>query len=193
MPQSDPLFFIALLLPQEVGEEVAGIKKEFADRYNSKYAVRVIPHITLQEPFRLSPDNIPGLVKKLEAFSQHQYPFNLSLDGFGAFNNPERKVIYINVTSEKLLSHLHKNLKHFLRTKMEFSDELLRSKYTPHVTVAYRDLEKEAFEKAWPVFKLRPFKADFPVDSFYLLKHSGGHWQKVSGFRLSAYQYDLFA
>ncbi|HYH56576.1 MAG TPA: 2'-5' RNA ligase family protein [Anseongella sp.] len=187
------MYLIALLLPDDLASRVSDIKREFAERYNCRYALNVVPHITLQEPFRCAPGKLPDLVNYLEGFSQYQYSFNLKLEGFGAFNNPEKRVIYINVKSEKLLSHLHKNLKFLLRTRMHFSEELTRSRYTPHVTVAYRDLDKEAFEKAWPVFRTRPFSAEFPVNTFCLLKHSGGRWQKLSEFSLAAYQYDLFA
>lgn len=187
------LYFIALLPPADIAQKVTELKKEFADRYHSSYALKVLPHITLQPPFTFSGLKARELEKHLTAFAREQYPFDLQLQGFGAFNNPVKKVIYVNVISNKLLRLLHKNLKTMLKEKMQFTEGSTRSKYVPHMTIAYRDLKNEFFDKAWPVFRKRPFSASFPVDRFYLLKHNGAKWEPLAEFKLSALEHTLFA
>lgn len=49
---SDALYFIALVLPSPLYEEVTRLKEYFRDRYNSKAALRSPPHITLHMPFK---------------------------------------------------------------------------------------------------------------------------------------------
>ncbi|MFM7858912.1 MAG: 2'-5' RNA ligase family protein, partial [Flammeovirgaceae bacterium] len=54
--------------------------------------------------------------------------------------------------------------------------------FQPHVTIAFRDLRKPMFERAWEEFKHRNFKAEFTVDSIALLKHNGKHWNVIMEF-----------
>lgn len=46
------LYFIALLPPAAVAEEITIFKHYIAQHYSSRRALRVMPHITLKAPFK---------------------------------------------------------------------------------------------------------------------------------------------
>ena len=50
MPDTS-LYFIAIIPPEEIATEITSFKQEMANIYNSKKALRVMPHITLKAPF----------------------------------------------------------------------------------------------------------------------------------------------
>lgn len=58
--------------------------------------------------------------------------------------------------------------------------------FHPHLTLAFRDLKKPEFYKAWEEFKDRKFNAGFVVNSISLLKHDGMQWQLFKELGLNA-------
>ena len=65
MKPSANLYFIALLPPVEVAEEVTEIKQFFARNYNSRAALKSPPHVTLQPPFAWEVDRLETIGKPL--------------------------------------------------------------------------------------------------------------------------------
>ena len=159
------------------------------DQYNSSYAFHKISHITLQKPFRLDDigkknDN-PN--KKLEKINRcladvthHVTPFVIKLSGFGHFGN---KVLYIKISPNKTLFKLRDILQSSLKERLHFSSSMLgRSSFTPHVTIANRDLTKKNFERAWPNLKDRSFEHSFTCNCFWLMKHDKKKWVPFKKF-----------
>ncbi|HBE17158.1 MAG TPA: 2'-5' RNA ligase [Cyanobacteria bacterium UBA11149] len=169
MSNDNQLFFIALLPPQEVQEYANNIKQYFAQNYHSQAAFKAPPHITLQPPFKWQVDDMPTLEQSLSNFAKNQNPVPIILKGFGAF---KPKVIYINVikTPELMMvqQYLMKSLEESLGILSPDSEE--RS-FSPHITVAYRDLTKDNFRAAWPEFKQRELEFRFTVSQLTLLVH----------------------
>ncbi|MDZ7681592.1 MAG: 2'-5' RNA ligase family protein [Fodinibius sp.] len=57
--------------------------------------------------------------------------------------------------------------------------------FTPHMTVAYRDLSPDNFERAWEDFQDRSFDYSFEVNSIVLLKHDYQRWKPFYEFNFS--------
>lgn len=171
MPQS--LYYIAVIPPGPIAEEVKSIKQEFASRYNSSRALRSPAHITLQAPFWSDPSSEIPLTEKLKMFCNGRESFRVQLSDFSRF---DKRVIFADVTANEKLHQLHKDLMYFLRDKLNFPASGTSLSFHPHMTVAYRDLTPEMFTKAWEEFKLREFKAEFEVKSISLLKHNRKEW-----------------
>jgi 2'-5' RNA ligase len=55
--------------------------------------------------------------------------------------------------------------------------------FKPHLTIAFRDLKKSQFPKAWEFYKHRPFKSACEIDGISLLKHDGKQWQSEREFK----------
>jgi 2'-5' RNA ligase len=178
------IYFIALLPNAEVGKEIIRLKQEFADHYDARKALRVLPHITLQAPFTAKPYLEDALCTELCAFAAAEAPFEIRLDGFGAIHLKNRRVLFINVEKDPAITALHKKLVGFLRKEFGFSSMLARYGYNPHISVAMNDLKGRELEAAWDEYRDKPFEATFRVNNLYIFRHTGTSWEVLQKCRL---------
>ncbi len=178
------LYFIGIVPPSPVFEKALVIKQHFYDRYRSKGALKSPPHITLHMPFKWEEHKEEKLVDLLNEFISECpiKPFELRLKNFDCF---EPRVIFIAVEKSESLFLLQQELKRFCKTNLNlFNATYKEHAYHPHLTVAFRDLKKPDFYKAWDEFKNKPFVGNFIVNEFVLLKHNGQVWEKFRSFSL---------
>ncbi len=179
------LYFIAIVPPSEICEEITKIRQNFADRFYSKYALKVIPHITLKAPFKF-PAKFHSLLSQW--FGQTPViikPFQQELKNFGCFANRNKPVIFIQPVMNESLLFLHNHvIDHFIKAFPEDPLMNLELKYNPHITVAYRDLLPEQFKLAWKEYRLKEYAATFEVNSFHLLQHNVKQWNSILKFTL---------
>ncbi len=172
--------FIALLPPAEVQKEATKIKQYFKDVYNSKAAFKSPPHVTLQPPFEWEIEKLPRLIEELEQFSQGQTPFSMTLKGFAAF---KPRVIYINVLKSQEILSLQQQLMFHLETSLKIVHQTSKNRpFSPHLTVAFRDLTKPNFYQAWSEFQDKDIYFNFLIDKLTLLIHNGQRWEVSSTF-----------
>ena len=175
------LCFIALLPPPEVQAEANAIKAHFAEAYESFHAQKSPPHITLKAPFKWPIEQLPNLKTTLEEFSQNQSAVPVTLSGFGAF--PPR-VIYVHLEKTPDLLAMEKALLSNLEDKLGLVDRVAQSRsFVPHMTVAFRDLSKSNFRKAWAIYQEKRFDYQFTVNELTLLLHNGKFWEVGETFR----------
>ena len=162
------LFFIALLPPADTQKEVTEIKQYFADVYNSKAALKSPPHITLQPPFNWEVARLPELTAVANLFAHDRSSFSVSLDGFAAF---KPRVIYVDVVRTEPLLEIQKALMNELESTLNIVHRPSKTRpFAPHMTVGFKDLNKENFYKAWEDFKGREFQANFIASELTLLQ-----------------------
>lgn len=180
---SENLYFIAIIPPEPVYGEALALKQHLKDAYNSKAALNSPPHITLHMPFKWKERKENELINNLEAFSLTQNAFEIKLNNFSAF---EPRVIFIDVLKDEKLELLQKHLKRFCKVKLNlFNADYKEFAFHPHLTLAFRDLKKPEFYKAWEEFKDKKFETTFNVESIVLLKHDGMEWQLFKDFLLN--------
>lgn len=174
------LYFIAILPRSSQQELVTDIKKEIADKYHSKAALKSPPHITLQPPFQLEEARENEFLEKVKDFAREQNAFELHMNGFGSF---KPRVIYVKVGQCDALDALHDKLTLYLENNFGISENLRKSrKYHPHMTVGFSDLSKTEFWQAWDNFKNRPISFSFMADHLALLRHNGKTWDVYRKF-----------
>lgn len=177
-------YFIAIIPPSPVYEEALQLKEYFRDNYNSKASLNSPPHLTLYMPFRMKEKKEAELVEKLARFAKGRQAFQMTLRNFSCFSP---KVIFIDVETNPELHALHQELHRYCRTELNLHNATDKEQpFYPHLTLAFRDLKKPNFEKAWQEFRDKEFHADFAVDSITLLKHTGKLWQALRSFPLAA-------
>lgn len=183
MNQSKHLFFIALLPPQDIQDQATEIKEYFAQNYKSKHALKSPPHITLQPPFEWSLNEVSALKECLRTFAQTQIPIPITLKGFGAF---VPRVIYINVLKTPELLAVQKKLMTYLEESLGIVDQVSKTRpFSPHMTVAFKDLTRQKFRIAWNEFEHREFEHEFIASHLTLLIHEGKKWNIHDEFPLS--------
>lgn len=173
-------YFLAIIPPEPIHDYTLDQKSYIKDRYNSKAALRSPPHITLHMPFELRASKKEMLGQMLEQFTKDQKNFNMSLKGYGCF---EPRVIFINVENSKRLQNLHISLSELLKKEFNIFNASHKGRaYHPHLTVAFRDLKKNAFYEAWEEFKDKRYEQSFEVNSISLMKHNGSIWEVYNSF-----------
>ena len=179
---TERLFFVALLPPENVQQKATKIKEYFSQVYHSRAALKSPPHITLQPPFKWNLADLPILQQHLQEFAQSKAPIPLSLDGFGSFR---QRVIYINVIKTPELIAIQRQFWKYLESSLGIIDEMAKKRpFSPHLTVAYRDLTRDNFQKAWSEFTDKEFLFEFIIPQLTLLIHNGKHWQICDNFTL---------
>jgi 2'-5' RNA ligase len=182
-------YFIAIIPPSPVYEEIWKLKQYFHEKYNTRAALNSPPHITLHMPFQWKMHKEESLVEQLGAFIKRFDPFKVCMDNFSSF--PPR-VIFINVVKDEILENIQKNLQRFCRRELNlFNANYQDGPFSPHVTLAFRDLDKQVYKSAWDEFKDKEYKAEFVADKIALLKHDGKAWHVFKTFNLeSSYSTD---
>ena len=176
------MYYIAVLPPLAIREEIRGFKEEVRARFNSGHALRSPAHITLQMPFHFEEAQEPILFEKLAELAREFTPVDCILDGFGHFGN---SVIYVDVLAGRELSDFRRLLQDMLRASFGFSERQLPGRFHPHITIANRDLTRENFQPCMDAFKDRKYYREFPATGYALLKHHGDHWQICREFPFS--------
>lgn len=180
MLQSQRLYFIALLPPEEIQDYANQIKQYFADKYDSCHAQKSPPHITLQPPFEWADTEVLALEKCLEDFASRQKSVPITLSGFAAF---APRVIYINVVRSPELLTLHADLMAHLESHLGIVDRVGKTRpFAPHMTVAFKDLTRQNFKAAWSEFEKRELHFEFTASNLTLLLHDGKWWNATTEF-----------
>ncbi|SKB16181.1 conserved hypothetical protein [Planktothrix sp. PCC 11201] len=180
MKTSEKLFFLALLPPQPIQDHITEIKHYFAQTYNSCHALKSPPHITLQPPFKWLIEDLPTLEQHLTTFAINHTPIPITLSGFNAF--PPR-VLFVDVIKTPELINLQQQLMDNLAQQLNIVDEVSKKRsFSPHITVAFKDLSRIAFKAAWLEFAQRPIYFEFTVPQLTLLIHNGQTWNIKTQF-----------
>jgi len=180
MVKSKSLFFIALLPPISIQEQVNQIKQYFAFRYASSAAQKSPPHITLQPPFEWERESREILAETLFDFASQRLSIPITLSGFAAF---APRVIFVNVKKTPELLSLQADLAQKMQTTLGIIDQRSQGRpFAPHMTVAFKDLTKQNFKAAWPEFENQPFNAEFTPTQLTLLIHDSGRWNICQEF-----------
>lgn len=123
---------------------------------------------------------MPDLEACLSRFASGRKAVPVILRGFGAF--PPR-VIYINVLKTQELLALQFDLMAHLETQLGIVDPVSQTRtFSPHMTVAFRDLTKQNFKAAWPEFQQRQLDLEFTATQLTLLIHDGKRWNTSTEF-----------
>ncbi|WP_325315694.1 2'-5' RNA ligase family protein [Microcoleus sp. PH2017_28_MFU_U_A] len=184
MHLSKQRFFIALVAPDDIQEQITEIKLYFADRYNSRGALNSPPHITLQPPFERPAADVAQLEESLRAFTANRLPIPVTLSGFAAF---APRVIYADVVKSPQLLEIQTDLMSYVAANLGIVDRISQTRsFVPHMTVAFRDLTEENFQTAWLEFAARELHFQFTAAALTLLLHDGSRWNISQQFPLGA-------
>ena len=167
------MYFLAIVAPEAINEQVLEWKHYMRDHYSCTVALRSPAHITLIPPFWMDASLEDELQHDAAAFSQQHHPFNITLNGFDAFNP---KVIFVKVDENEALHQLKSSLEDFLLEKRRYPFKKETRPYHPHVTIANRDLRKKDFAPAFAHFRALPYIITFEAHELALLKHDGTQW-----------------
>lgn len=163
------LYFIAVVPHKELRQKARVFSKDFAERFNSIKSFENFPHITLIKPFHFDENQEEILMGNFSEMNLKSSPFEVILKNFGCFPNKDKPVIFIKPESSTELQLLYDEV----QPMMKFHSY---AKIHPHLTVAYKDLSPENFQKAWAEYQTKTFEDSFLVDKICLFKHENKKW-----------------
>lgn len=181
---NENLYFIAIIPPDIVSEKIIDFKKDFSARFNSHKALKVMPHITLKTPFKLPFTDHAHLLSWFRKLYITEKSFKIELKNFGAFINWQRPVIFVHPIINTPLYVLQKEIITSFNSSFPGRIHELERKFKPHITVAYRDLTSEMFQKACKEYLLKEYDAVFEVNNFHLLQHDKNKWNIIDTYLL---------
>ncbi len=167
------MYYVALVLPQDINEQVLEWKEFFRDRYGCTVALKSPAHITLVPPHWMPVAAETELIHQIDLFAQVQSSFPLSTRGFSSF---KPRTIFVAVQHSEALQQLKQNLDGALTAHPTLNIKKEHRPFHPHITLATRDLQKHQYFEAWPLFKNKAFNMDWKVNGISLLRHNGRHW-----------------
>lgn len=172
------LYFVALIPPDDIAEEVKAFKELAASRFHSRRALASPAHITLQPPFKWSENRIAEITRLLEEFAPTIAPFEQELRDFSCF---KPRVVFVGVVLNDALKNLAARLQDTLRPLLG-EENIDARPYHPHMTVAFKDLKPYWFYRAWEYFSAQSYTRTFTANAICLLKHNGKEWEVVRVF-----------
>jgi 2'-5' RNA ligase len=185
MPYLENLYFIAIIPGRELREKITAIKQDFATRFNSSKALKVYPHITLKAPFKYPSNAHQRVMDWFENLQINQQPFAIELKDFGAFHNKNNPVIFIHPETNTQLLNMQQEIIKDFKTFLPAMAHPTDLKFSPHVTVAYRDLDANNFKKAWQEYQYKKFDGLFDINAFYLMQHDSKKWNIIATHNLN--------
>ncbi len=167
------LYFVAIIPPEPLKKQIQELKYFFAKKYSTRKSLNSPPHITLIPPFDLDMFDENKVKAQLEIFAKTIIPFQIIINGFGSF---KPNIIFLKIENCEQLSLLHRQLDEVFHLDCKTKEK--RNKiFSPHITIAFRDLSSTMFLKAWENYATKAFHALFNVENLFLLKHNGKFWE----------------
>jgi len=125
---------------------------EISKKFNVRGATRnrAVPHVTLFGPFSTRDEKqvVSSLVSALKSYEN--VPFMVK--GFGYFDNPKGKVIYLDVKPSNRLQDLRRDIAQSLRRIANRANFDESYNFSFHATLAFKDIDKK-FERIWGYLK----------------------------------------
>ena len=171
-----PLYFIAIVAPEKIDEQVIQWKKHMLDNFGCKAALRSPAHITLIPPFVMKEETEEALGASLKEFSDKQKPFKIKLLDFSNFRP---RVIFVQVIKSKMLTQLKYEMEEFMEQSRLFAFRKETREFHPHITLANRDLQKKDFSTAWQYFEKKSYTGSFIAQGISILKSLPEGWRVI--------------
>ncbi|MDU0370250.1 2'-5' RNA ligase family protein [Hymenobacter endophyticus] len=174
------LYLVALLLPEEVSQQVWALKQEVHQLTDSRNAIRLPPHITLIPPLRQPPEFAGQATRLLASFAAAHHACRVQLHDFRWF---QQRTLYVAVTEAAELHELHSALYQLCGRQLLPVPQSTRP-FVPHVTLATRDLPPAQVPALRAVFEERRLHAPAVLQQLVLFRHDGQVWQREAEFHL---------
>nr|WP_262894869.1 2'-5' RNA ligase family protein [Hymenobacter guriensis] len=161
--------------------QVWALKQEVHARTGSRNAVRLRPHITLWPPVHRPVEFARQAAEVLAEFAASETEFTVGLQDFAWFGS---RTLFISVNSPETLKNFNQRLAQWCRLH-QLDIPLENRPFTPHMTLATRDLPADKVPELQKIFAGRNYAAQFSVQQLTLFEHRGTAWEVAAEFCLS--------
>ncbi|WP_416437821.1 2'-5' RNA ligase family protein [Phnomibacter sp. MR] len=177
LPEGFALFYIAIICPEDINNQLRDYKEHMFQRYGCKAAGKSPAHITIVPPFRAEEDLMPNLLDYVTTFNIGIAPFNIDLTGYGNFGD---RVLFVDVAPNQSLLQLEQECMQEFAEKFPSIIFGMKPPFNPHVTIATRDIPEGKLQEAKDFFEANhPFAQQFEAKELRLVKLDHGNWNVV--------------
>lgn len=170
------LYFVAIVLPEELNKEIKVFKNLMLQKWSSSVALKSPAHITLIPPFWMAEIGEENLLQDLDTLCKNIYPFDISTNNFAAF---KPRTIFIEPMLHEPLKKLKQTVDTFCKTHTQYGAKPDTQPFHPHITIATRDLHKRAFAEAWSLFENKKYEVQFEAKGLSVLRHNITNWDVI--------------
>jgi 2'-5' RNA ligase len=160
-------FWVGVILPKKISNEMLKIQKKISEKYETHHDLesKIGPHFTIIYQENVNEKDFKKIEKVVKEISKKTEPFKAEIKGIRRFY--KNRVIYAKVAKSKELNNLHKKLSYKLR---KFGKIRLLRLFTPHITLAYKDITKENYREAFKEFRNKKIFYVFELNRIYIGK-----------------------
>lgn len=173
-----PKYFIAVLPPFSISQEIIEFQKEIELHFGSLHAQKAPPHITLIPPFDCKVEKLKAFKENLISFLTDESFSNLiiQLDNFQRF---ESRTLFIDVAKSEPFEKFCKDLKLFFNAQKIIKQRSEKHYFVPHITIANKDIKKRDFKLAWEHFKSKKYERSFNFNEICFLELKDQKWEVI--------------
>lgn len=166
--------FVGVLVPERLADIVVDCRSWMTEYFGCRSGYRTAPHITLVAPFAAAdPDSGVELKSALYGWAKTAKPFEARVTGFGAF---AERTVYAHIDENPYWLEWHEGLTRALKDACPRAIPARKEKFTPHLTVANRDIPRGGVPLALAHFAEMELHEEFAVDSAALFVWRNGAW-----------------
>lgn len=176
------MYFVAIVLPDELNKEILQWKQYMFDNYNCKVGLKSPAHITLIPPFWMDPQNEQAFISDVDAIAGQLQPFQIHTNNFSSF---KPRTIFVDVLKNEQLDALKKTTDTFFQQHNPYGLKIDTRPFHPHITIATRDLFKKDYHAVWPKFAYEEYKRVWEANALSILKHNKKTWDILHTSTLS--------
>ncbi|MFC3880129.1 2'-5' RNA ligase family protein [Algoriphagus namhaensis] len=175
-------YFLAIVPEGDIQQKALSLKEEICDKHGVKYALKSPAHVTLKMPFVFNEAKEPELISKIGDFLKGYPIFDIRIDGVRTFGN---RVIFWDVKADASLFKLQSELNLFCKRELKLVDELADRNYTPHMTIAFKDLKPVKFDPVFELIRENAIFQNYSVSDISVLKKVDGRWKELERISLA--------
>jgi 2'-5' RNA ligase len=153
---------------------VRDLQVKMYELFGTKEVLKLEPHFTLKYKFDI--DDLAAAEQYFDELASQTKPFEATASGIGTFKS---NVVFLDIAKNRTLTSLHgKILSDVNKRFSALSSELEGEKLHFHITLAYKDINDETFQKIKKYFGGRDIKLQFSVQQIgmYLLPKPEDQW-----------------
>ncbi|HPS43993.1 MAG TPA: 2'-5' RNA ligase family protein [Treponemataceae bacterium] len=175
IPGAAQTHFVGVLASEGLSDTLLGCRRWMGEAFGCRSGFLTPMHVTLIPPFALrDPEEVDALARAIERTARAMKPFAAHASGFGAFGE---RTVFARVAPDPRWAELRDAL--FAEASRGLPGILRKDArpFTPHLTVANRDIPIGAIPHALEHFAPLALDEEFPVDHIALFERRRGTWE----------------
>ena len=171
------MYYVAIVCPDELNNKIQAFKLWMQEKFGCKVALKSPAHITLIPPFWFAAEKEDILLQAMHSFEGPEQSIKIELNDFAHFSN---RVLFIDIKPNDHLAKVRQKAEDHFFNKLGTIIKKETRPFTPHITIANRDLKPGDFKKAWEHFSAMQFEESFMAEQISLLRLDEGKWHVVA-------------